>query len=79
MAEDDSLKTTLAKIEHLNKEIDELSRLQDMKREQISSLSEKLPSNKDLLFFHGDGCSFTKRVEPSVRCVESFLGQKLTR
>jgi hypothetical protein len=34
----------------------------------IEKLLQKLPVDENLLFFYGDGCTFTKRVQPEIRC-----------
>jgi hypothetical protein len=39
----------------------------------IERLLQTLPVDKNLLFFYGDGCSFTKRVQPEIRCKNFYI------
>jgi hypothetical protein len=34
----------------------------------IEKLLQKLPVSENLLFFYGEGCTFTSRVQPEIRC-----------
>ena len=34
----------------------------------IEKLLQKLPVSDNLLFFYGEGCTFTTRVQPEIRC-----------
>ena len=49
------------------------------KEAELEAAMSTLPRSENLLFFYGDGCSFTKRVAPQVRCLEMKLGRSVTR
>jgi len=45
----------------------------------MSDTVESSKVNNSLHFFFGQECSFTKKVEPAVNCLEKMLGQKVNR
>ena len=63
----------------LSKIVDSLRIELAAKEAELDTAMAALPKNGDLLFFYGDGCTFTKRVAPSVRCLEMTLGESVTR
>ena len=69
----------LDKIVALQSEIAQLESLRVQKQTELSHAIALLPENSNLLFFFGDGCSFTKRAEAPVNCLEVALGKRLTR
>ena len=46
---------------------------------QIEALLTKLPEDPNLLYFYGDGCSFTARAKPHVQSLETAIGKRVTR
>jgi thiol-disulfide isomerase/thioredoxin len=36
-------------------------------------------TDKTLKFFYGEGCPYTKKVQPAVNCVEMFLGKNIEK
>ena len=67
------------KVETLNKELNSLKQAQVEKTKQLKDLLSKAPIEKDLLLFYGEGCSFTKRIEPDVMELEIKLGKQLNK
>lgn len=60
----------------------ELSQLKEkvaaLEAEIDLEISQKNPASH-LTFFYGESCPFTRRVMPSVTCLERHLGQPVTR
>ena len=46
---------------------------------EIELLLTKLPEDPNLLYFFGDGCSFTARAKPHVMDLETSIGKRVTR
>eukprot|EP00802_Teleaulax_amphioxeia_P002363 Tamp_02365.p1 GENE.Tamp_02365~~Tamp_02365.p1 ORF type:complete len:271 (-),score=40.82 Tamp_02365:1235-2047(-) len=44
----------------------------------IEAVLKRLPADESLLFFYGQGCNFTNRVLPEIRCLEAKLGRRVT-
>mmetsp|Transcript_5575 Transcript_5575/g.5764 ORF Transcript_5575/g.5764 Transcript_5575/m.5764 type:complete len:123 (+) Transcript_5575:145-513(+) len=41
--------------------------------------SSNLVKDKNLMYFYGESCPFTRRAEPHVQCLENNIGRRLQR
>jgi hypothetical protein len=40
---------------------------------------DQYPQSEDVLYFYGDRCPFTQRIEPAVSCLEDSMQAKVSR
>jgi hypothetical protein len=62
-----------------------INELQELKlkvtklEKEVTTLVKENKEIKDLIYFYGDGCQFTKKADPSVACLERFLRAPISR
>ena len=67
------------RITDLENDISVLDYEKSKKIEQMKRLIDLLPVDNELLFFYGEGCKFTKKAEPQVKCLELSLRKRLVK
>ena len=54
------------------------AKVNDLEREVSTEIKSK-PERSDLIFFYGEGCSYTKKALPFVSCLERHLQRPVVR
>lgn len=67
---------------NLNVLLNELNEIEELKLNKINEIKEslnKLPIDNNLIFFYGEHCSFTKKVQNEVNCLEIHLNKQINK
>lgn len=71
--------TDTQRLDVLRKELNDAKMIQIQKEQEIKAIIERSPVDKNLLYFYGKECGFTKKAEPAVSELEGKLGRRLNR